>query len=91
MQYTGKSFVQTLVKLFSAILWPKAKNVKIRQYFPEKAEFSSLVPDLLLDRIVLPFFQFMNKYLPWVRVFQQGQTQVYVLYILAAVLILFIF
>lgn len=91
MQYTGRSFVQTLIQLFSVILWPKSHPVKMQQYFPKKAQYSSQVPDGLLDRIVLPVFHFLGKYLPWVRVFQQGQTQVYVLYILAVVLVLLIF
>lgn len=90
MQYTGMSFVRTLVKLFNIFLWPKTRSVRIGSYFPEKSAYNMQVPDTLLDRIVLPFFRVMNRYLPVVKIFQQGQTQIYVLYVLAIVLILFI-
>lgn len=91
MQYTGNSFSQNLVHQFRFILLPKSTQVKITKLFPKKTLFTTSVFDLLLNRVIIPFFSLCEKYLPWVRVFQQGQIQAYVLYILLAVILLFIF
>lgn len=90
MQYTGSSFVQMLVGLFSFIVWPKRREPEIAGPLPRQSEFESLTPDTVLDRLIGPVFGFAGEYLPRLRVFQQGQTQFYVLYILVAVIILFV-
>lgn len=88
IQYTGSSLGQMLVGLLRFMLWPKTVRPSLRDLFPHGAHFKSLVPDAILDRIVLPLFSFVGKHLPRLRYFQQGQTQVYVLYILAIVIVL---
>jgi hydrogenase-4 component E len=82
MQYTGSSFVQTLVNLFRFALRPTERPPDIRGLFPAKAHFKSRVPDLVLDRLLLPFTRWAGEWLPLLRLFQQGQTQLYVLYVL---------
>lgn len=91
MQYTGTSFAQTVIKLFSFITLPKKNEEKAKAHFPEKTRFDMLVPDTFLDRLFLPFFAFIAKIIPKVYVFQQGQTHLYVLYIGIIALALFIF
>lgn len=91
IQYTGSSFSQMLVYLFSFILWPKTKQPNKLDLFPMTASFKSTVPDTVLDRIVMPLFNAAGKYLPSLHIFQQGQTRFYVLYILIIVIILLIF
>lgn len=88
MQYTGSSLGQMLVGLMTFMLWPKTVRPALRGLFPNAAHFKSLVPDAILDRIILPLFGIGGKYLPRLRFFQQGQTHVYVLYILTIVIIL---
>lgn len=88
MQYTGTSFSQSVVDLFRFILWPLKKKPKIEGPFPQKAEFSTSVPDAVLDRAVLPVFSLVERYVPGIRVFQQGQTHFYILYVLIITLIL---
>ncbi|MDO8303355.1 MAG: proton-conducting transporter membrane subunit [Sedimentisphaerales bacterium] len=90
IQYTGSSFGQTLVNLFAFILWPKTHWPTIRGFFPRAAHFKNIVPDTVLDRLVLPLFNLAGRYLPSLRVLQQGQTHYYVLYILIIVIILLI-
>jgi hydrogenase-4 component B len=91
IQYTGSSFSQMLVHLFSFILWPKTHGPAIRGVFPRAAAcFKSIIPDTVLDRLVLPLFNIAGRYLPSLRVVQQGQTHFYVLYILIIVIILLI-
>ncbi len=91
MQYTGNSFSQNLVNQFRFILLPKVSDVRITKLFPKKTIFTMNVYDVLLNRIITPFFLLCEKYFPWVRILQQGLIQVYVLYIFLIVIILFIF
>jgi hydrogenase-4 component B len=88
MQYTGASFGQPLVVLFTFILWPRTHWPVVRGIFPRTAHFRSVVPDTVLDRLVLPLFSAAGRYLPALHALQQGQTQLYVLYILAITLAL---
>jgi hydrogenase-4 component B len=90
IQYTGSSFGQILIKLFTFILWPKTLWPAVGGVFPKAAYFKSIVPDTVLDRGVLPLFNIAGQYLPSLRVLQQGQTHLYVLYILIMVITLLI-
>jgi hydrogenase-4 component B len=88
IQYTGSSFGQILVKLFGFILWPKTLWPAVGGIFPGTASFKSIVQDTVLYRLVLPVFNIAGRYLPSLRVLQQGQTHLYVLYILIIVITL---
>lgn len=88
MQYTGASFGDAQVSLLGWALWPKRSMPKIAGMFPAWARFQMEVPDAVLDRVVAPVFRLAGHYLPALRLLQQGQVQVYVLYILAIVLVL---
>lgn len=90
IQYTGSSFGQILVRLFTVMLWPKTQWPTVCRIFPASASFKTMVPDTILDRLVLPLFTIAGRYLPSLRVLQQGQTHVYVLYILIIVIALLI-
>jgi hydrogenase-4 component B len=90
IQYTGSSFGQILVKLFTFILWPKTLWPAVGAIFPKTALFKTAVPDTILDRAILPVFNLAGRYLPSLRVLQQGQTHFYVLYILIMVIMLLI-
>jgi hydrogenase-4 component B len=90
MQYTGSSFGQTLVDLFTFILWPKNHWPAIRGVFAKAAHFKSVVPDTILDRLAAPMFHAAGRYLPRLRMLQQGQTQSYVLYILITMILLLV-
>jgi hydrogenase-4 component B len=88
MQYTGSSFGQTIVQLFSFMLHPQTYRPAMRSLFPKPTPAKTFVPDLVLDRWVLPLFNFAGRTLPGVRVLQQGQTYLYLLYILIITIIL---
>lgn len=90
MQYTGTSFGQQLVQLFGLVLRPQYQWPSLRGLFAPPARFASAVPDLVLERLVLPFFALAGRHLPRLRVLQQGQTHRYVLYIIAVVIFLFV-
>ena len=90
MQYTGSSLGDSLVNLTSFLLWPKNCRTALRGHFPRSSAFKSLVPDTVLDRLVTPLFRLTGRYLPRLRVLQQGQTHVYVLYILIVMIVLLV-
>jgi hydrogenase-4 component B len=81
MQYTASSFGQMLVGLFGWALRPRVHKPKELPLFPPKSLFHSEVPDTVLDEAVLPAVRFGAWLLSWLRVFQQGSIQTYLLYI----------
>lgn len=91
MQYTGTSFAQTMVGLFSFILLPITKKNNAPAHFPENGQFETVVPDTFLDRLFLPVFALAGRLVPKLYVFQQGKTHLYVLYIMVMVIMLFLF
>jgi hydrogenase-4 component B len=90
MQYTSSSFAQMLVWLFAWALLPRTRKPKPRQLglFPGKSGFHSEVPDAVLDRAARPAFGAGAWLLSQLRVFQGGSVQVYLLYVLLALLVL---
>lgn len=90
IQYTGSSFGQILVNLFAFILLPKSHKPDIRGLFPTRESFKKIVHDTILDRLLLPLFHAVGRFLPSFRILQQGQTHLYILYILLMVIILLI-
>ena len=87
MQYTASSFADGLVGLFSWALRPRTHAPKLTRLFPTPERFHSEVPDLVLDRAVLPASRSAARGLVWFRWVQQGSTQLYVLYIVVALVL----
>jgi hydrogenase-4 component B len=88
MQYTSSSFAQMLIGIFGWVLRPRTHRPRNLPLFPSKAEFQSAVPDVVLDELVLPTFRYAAWFFSWFRVFQQGNVQVYLLYIFLALIAL---
>lgn len=89
-QYTGGSFAELLTGLFGWVLWPRTQLPRTGRLFPGSRAFHSHVPDLILDRLTLPLFQFADRFLPRLRFMQQGYIQLYLLYILLILFVLFL-
>lgn len=90
VQYTGSSLAQQCVKLFSFVLMPSRTKVQLQKPFAEPARFDVTVNDTVLDRCVLPFFAWVKGVMPRFYVFQQGQTYLYVLYVVIITAVLFV-
>jgi hydrogenase-4 component B len=88
MQYTSSSFAQMLVSLFGWVLRPRTHKPVNLPLFPQKTEFHSEVPDVVLDEAVLPSFHFVAWLFSWLRILQQGNVQIYLLYIFLALVAL---
>jgi hydrogenase-4 component B len=91
MEYTGSSFSQLIVELLAWVLWPREKPPRITAVFAQPADFASAVPDLVLDRSVLPAMSWTESFLSKARIFQRGPIQVYMLYILGILILLLVF
>jgi hydrogenase-4 component B len=89
MQYTASSFAALLVALFDWALRSSRQRPRNLPLFPSPRErFHSEVPDAVLDRGVLPVFRFGAGLCTRLRVFQQGQIQLYLLYIFVILVLL---
>jgi len=88
MQYTSSSFAQMLVGMFGWVLRPRTHQPKILPLFPPETYFHSEVPDTVLDEVVLPTIRLGAWLFSWFRVLQQGNIQMYLLYIFLALIAL---
>jgi hypothetical protein len=80
-----------LTDLLGWVLLPRKAIVSLRQMFPGRTEFSSEVPDTVLDRGLVPTFSMAERIIAWVRPIQRGTVQLYLVYVLIALLVLLLF
>jgi len=90
MQYVDSSFSETLVGLFRWALRSRQTPVKLAGPFPAVTRFETAVPDAVLDRIVLPLLRGADRGVSRLRVLQRGPVQMYLLYVLFAVVALLV-
>jgi hydrogenase-4 component B len=88
MQYTASSFAEILVDIFSGILRPERHQPEINGLFPGPSSFRSHVPEVVLEKGILPFFAATDRRLAAIRRLQNGQLNHYILYIFVALIIL---
>jgi hydrogenase-4 component B len=90
MQYTASSYAQPLTGMFHAVLGGRTEGEPVAGLFPSAARFSSDTPDSFLHLVFRPVFSTMGSVFSWLRWLQHGRLQMYVLYIAAALLALFV-
>lgn len=90
MQYTASSFGNGLTSMFGWLLRPVEHKPRLRKIIPDPASLINQVNEVVLDRMLVPGFHKIKSAFAWFNRFQQGQTQMYVLYILIAVILLFV-
>jgi hydrogenase-4 component B len=88
MQYTASSFAQMLVGFFGWVLRPHTRRPAAMPLFPPPTRFHSEVPDAVLDEAVLPALRSGAWLFSWFRLLQQGNIQIYLLYIFLALIAL---
>ncbi len=88
MQYTASSFAEMIIRLLGGALRPAVHPPHLDGPFPGPARFHSHLPDTVLDRAVVPGFSLAGRAFSRLRVIQGGNTHLYLLYILAALLAL---
>lgn len=88
MQYTASSFAGMLVRIFSSVLRPEYKEPTMTSLFPEQGSFHSHVPEVTLDKGIIPFMLAVDRRLSAVRRLQSGQLNRYLMYIFIALVVL---
>ena len=90
MQYTASSFAHPLISLFSMFLHTRSQFSSPQGLFPRDAALSTETEDLSRRYLFQPAFVLIGRSLSSLRWLQQGQIQLYVLYIALTLLALLV-
>ncbi|HOK76376.1 MAG TPA: proton-conducting transporter membrane subunit [Verrucomicrobiota bacterium] len=90
MQYTASSFAQPLTALFSPVLRTARKAVAIDDVFPGHSELETHTPDVAGEFLFRPIFSGVGALFSRLLWLQQGQLQVYILYVAIALVTLLV-
>jgi hypothetical protein len=90
MQYTASSFSQPLTDRFALLLRSNQTLVPPHGLFPRDASFGTETEDLSYRYLFAPAFTAIGRGLSFFRWLQQGQIQLYVLYIALTLLALLV-
>ncbi len=88
MQYSSSSFAQMLIGIFAWVLRPVRHAPASQGVFAQPASFHSEVPDVALDRVVLPLARSAGRTFGWLRRLQHGSVNLYVLYVVVTLVVL---
>ncbi len=88
MQYTASSFAQPLTDTFDLLLQTRRVVSAPSDLFPKEAGLATETPDPYQEYIFRPLFRAIGRDLSLLRPLQQGNVQVYILYVAAALLLL---
>jgi hydrogenase-4 component B len=88
MQYTGRSFAELLAEhLLPRFLRPHTTRRAPRGLFPSKSDFGTETADPVNAKVYEPFFRRWAERFSRLRILQQGQVHVYLVYILLVVVL----
>ena len=90
MQYTASSFAGTIVAFFGRALRSAPHSPALRGLFPAASTFESHVDDAILDRVVLPATRSAARGFGWFRWIERGNTHLYIVFILLAIVATFL-
>ncbi len=90
MQYTGASFVQPFMEFFKSLVPVRIKAASPEGLFPQSASFAVEMPDTFKERLYRPIFYGIAKWLEKLKWLQHGRIQLYLLYIVLTLLVLFV-
>ena len=80
MQYSASSFGDTLVSWFRAVLCPSVHRKEVSGLFPEPGSLASHLPETVLERLYLPFLEYLYLKSAPVRHLQCGKLNIYIFY-----------
>jgi NADH:ubiquinone oxidoreductase subunit 5 (subunit L)/multisubunit Na+/H+ antiporter MnhA subunit len=91
MQYTANSFARTFRKLFEPLVLIKKEKINITQVFPQQAyTYESHSRDRIEDRLITVPLEKLIHFMGRFRIFQNGQTQSYLMYAFLFIIIILI-
>lgn len=86
MQYTSTSFAEPFVSMTAPLLKPRREGRVPAEYFPKETKFETEVGDPVMDKAVVPAYASAGRWFEKFSVIQHGNTHLYVLYIVLALL-----
>jgi hydrogenase-4 component B len=90
MQYTASSFAQPLIDFFDIFHRGRKRFRPPQGYFPRTASFETETLDTSQEAVYRPIFEMIERILSKMRVMQHGRIQLYVLYIVLTLIVLFL-
>jgi formate hydrogenlyase subunit 3/multisubunit Na+/H+ antiporter MnhD subunit len=90
MQYTASSFAQPLIDFFDIFHRGRKRFRPPQGYFPRTASFETETLDTSQEAVYRPIFEMVARLLSKMRVMQHGRIQLYVLYIVLTLIVLFL-
>jgi len=90
MQYTASSFARPLTDLFKMLLQTRKEEDAPQGLFPGVASLSTETPDLFRRFFYEPVFSSANRLLSGLKWLQHGRVQLYILYIVVTLFVVFI-
>ncbi len=88
IQYTGASFSRSVIDFSRPFALPRETEVRLKKIFPERTRYASWIEDVaelgMRQGLVLPLLSFLDKF-RWI---QHGNVQLYIGYIIFAILVL---
>jgi len=80
MQYTASSFGAMLVEWFAPLLRPEAHREEVAGIFPGNSRIETHLPETVLQRIYIPFLEYLFLKASPVRRLQHGRLNIYIFY-----------
>jgi hydrogenase-4 component B len=90
MQYTASSFAEPIIRLFRGFLRTRRRFLPPSGLFPTSSSFATETPDVYRERMYRPMFSTVESLLARFRWIQHGRVNVYILYVVLALLALLI-
>jgi hydrogenase-4 component B len=90
MQYTASSFAQPIIDFFDIFHRGRKRFRPPQGYFPRTASFETETLDTSQESVYRPIFEAVRRVLSKMRVMQHGRIQLYVLYIVLTLIVLFL-
>jgi hypothetical protein len=79
-----------LVQQFKWVMRPEVHRPEINGIFPDRARFSSHVPETALERVYTPLLEYLYVKAVPIRRLQSGQLPMYILYIFVTLIVLMV-
>ena len=90
MQYTGSSYAWKVIHSFRHVIRPKRQAPAIVGCFPSQVRLTTVTTDMAQERIYKPVFTGLVRMFERLWPLQHGRIQLYLVYIVATVLIVFL-
>ncbi|NOT02847.1 MAG: hypothetical protein HOP29_19785 [Phycisphaerales bacterium] len=90
MQYTGSSYGWKVMRCFRFVLRPLRRAPSLSTCFPMPGRLSTVTRDFAHERVYSPMFTWLARLFERLLPLQHGRIQLYLVYIVATVLIVFL-